>query len=153
MSPGDIFGGNMRININDFDKELFEAAVEAASKKGLSTEDKKTSLTSILTDYINMNELANFDNPYMIKYIQQIVTSEITLLEKRLGGRLFTLLGDTTLNLSILTQIMHESMAKYDDPTEALAKMDRYRRNAVENLRNNKSPITYAQLVKDDHDE
>ena len=140
----------MRVNVNDFDQELWNAAADKAYQKGYRGVNNKSLLNFILKEFIQLSELEEIDNPLFLKKIQQIVSAEVNLSEKRLGGRLFSLVGDNTINLSILNQIMFESVQKYDDTTESQQKMEQYRNNAVENLRNRKKPITYVQLIKDE---
>ena len=140
----------MRINVNDIDDKVWNEAAELARKNGCSKSQIKTTLEFILEDYVHLRHMYALDDPLLIKKFREILNAELALTEKRLGGRLFTLVGDNTINLSILTQIMYASLTKFDNPQEALAILEKYRVIAVENLRNRQKPLSYAQLVKGD---
>lgn len=138
----------MRINVNGLDDELWQEAAEIAGKNGCTKSQNKGILEFILEDYIQVRKLNELDDPLLIKKFREILNAELALTEKRLGGRLFTLVGDNTINLSVLAQIMYASVTKFDDPQEALAILEKYRVNAVDNLRTRQKPITYTQLLK-----
>lgn len=138
----------MRINVNGLDDELWQEAVAMANKNGCSKNQNKGILEFILEDYIQLRKLNELDDPLLIKKFREILNAELALTEKRLGGRLFTLVGDNTINLSVLAQIMYSSVTKFDDQQEAMAILEKYRMNAVDNLRTRQKPITYTQLIK-----
>lgn len=140
----------MRVNVNGLDDELWQEAAEIASKNGCTKNQNKGILEFILEDYIQLRKLNEIDDPLLIKKFREILNAELALTEKRLGGRLFTLVGDNTINLSVLAQIMYASVTKFDDQQEAMAILEKYRLNAVDNLRTRQKPITYAQLIKGD---
>lgn len=142
-----------RININDFDDELLEKVKREAVARGCTKNDLKGIFHYVLKDYLDLAELTKFDNPLLIKMIQQTIRAELDLTESHLGGRLFKLVGDNTINLSVLTQLLFDNLMQFDDKKAAYEIMDHYRKNAVDQLRETKMPISYKQLIKEDTDE
>ena len=102
----------MRINVNGLDDELWQEATEIAGKNGCTKSQNKGILEFILEDYIQVRKLNELDDPLLIKKFREILNAELALTEKRLGGRLFTLVGDNTINLSVLAQIMYASVTR-----------------------------------------
>lgn len=142
-----------RININDFDDKTLEKVKKMAEKRGCTSKKNPGIVDFVFNDYLNMCELNQFENPLLIKMMQQIFKSELELTEQHLGGRTLKLLSDLTINLSVLTQMFFDNLTRFDDKAEAMAIYDTYRKNAVEQLRETRSPITYSQLVKEnDHE-
>lgn len=142
-----------RININDFDDELLEKVKREATARGCTKNDLKGIFHYVLKDYLDLSELTKFDNPLLIKMIQQTIRAELDLTENHLGGRLFKLVGDNTINLSVLTQLLFDNLMQFDDKKAAYEIMDHYRKNAVDQLRETKMPISYKQLIKEDINE
>ncbi len=140
----------MRININEFDDELWKTASAIAKGRGCKKESNPAILYFILKDYEALSQLDLYDNPLIVKKMQGIFQGELDLMERRLGGRLMKLLSDTTINLSVLTQAFYDSMGKYDDQDLLEQKLQHYRARAVETLRETKSPVTYAELIKEE---
>ncbi len=143
----------MRINVNDFDDQLFNQVAEIASKRGCRKTTAPQLIHFVFSEYMSLCQMAEIDNPIMLRKMQIIMESVVEESERRIGGRLMKLLSDNTINLSVLTQSFHDSMNQYDDPAEAQMKLDRYRARAVEHLRESKSPLTYVQLLKEPADE
>lgn len=142
-----------RINIRNIEDETLEKVKKMAEKRGCQSETISGIIEFVLTDYLNLSELNQFENPLLIKMMQQILKSELELTEQHLGGRTLKLLSDLTINLSVLTQMFFDNLTRFDDQAEAMAIYEIYRKNAVEQLRETRSPITYSQLVKEnDHE-
>ena len=143
----------MRININDFDDELYNKVSDMAAERGCKKLTAPSLIHFVFTEYLSLCQLSQFDNPLMLKKIQGITEAALDETERRLGGRLMKLISDNTINLSVLTQIFHDTMNQFDDPVEAELRLSQYRARAVEQLRENKAPLTYIQLVKEPADE
>lgn len=139
------------VSIRYIDAELYTRLSEIAKVKGCKSDKKTDIFNFIFEDYINMHELDQFKNPYLIKAIQEVIGSAVHETEIHLGNRLFKLVGECSLNLSILTQIIFTYMNKFEDDEESEKKLNEFRTIAVEQLRENKlSPLTYTKLIKND---
>lgn len=138
------------ISIKYLDVEIYNKLLNIAKAKGCISNKKIDLFNFIFKDYINMHELDNFQNPYLIKHVEQIITSATNEIEKRLGGRLFTTVGEVALNVSVLNQIIFEYMNKYEDTENTEIKLKQYREKAVQQLHEKKLlPMRYIDLVKD----
>ncbi len=143
----------MRMNVKNFDDELYNKVLEMAEKRGCKKTTAPALIHFVFSEYLNLCQLEQLDNPVMLKKIQNITEAALDETERRLGGRLMKLISDNTINLSVLTQIFHDTMNQFDDPVEAELRLSQYRARAVEQLRENKAPLTYIQLVKEPADE
>lgn len=141
------------ISIRYIDKELYDKLFHAVQLKGGACDTKVELFNFIFQDYLQMHEVEEIRNPYLIRIIREIVSSTVTESEKRLGGRLFKLTGELALNVSMLNQIIYDYMNKFGNDEESRKVLKQYREYAVEQMRENKFyPITYAKLVKDEDD-
>ena len=75
--------------------------VKTVQRKGGPYGNKRELINYVLQDYLEMNEIENMRNPYLIRIIREIVSSTVGESEKRLGGRLFKMSGEVALNVSI----------------------------------------------------
>ena len=87
-------------SVRYIDKELYERLVKTVQLKGGPYGNKRELINYVLQDYLEMNEIENMRNPYLIRIIREIVSSTVGESEKRLGGRLFKLSGEVALNVS-----------------------------------------------------
>lgn len=141
------------ISIRYIDKDTYDRLTQIVKAKGCKTDKKTDIFNFVFKDYINMHELDQFRNPYLIKAVQEIINSTVNESEKHLGGRLFKLVGECSINISILNQIIYSYMNKFGDDEESRRKLKEFRENAVEQLRENKlSPLTYTKLIKSDEE-
>lgn len=141
------------ISIRYIDKDIYDKLINIAKVKGCNSTKKVDIFNFILEDYINMHELDEFKNPYLIKAVQEIISSSVSSAEKNLGGRLFKIVGECSLNISILNQIIFNYMNKFGDDEESNRLLKQYREIAVESLRENKFyPMSYTKLIKDDNE-
>ena len=140
-------------SVRSIDKELYERLVKTVQLKGGPYGNKRELINYVLQDYLEMNEIENMRNPYLIRIIREIVSSTVGESEKRLGGRLFKLSGEVALNVSILNQIVYDYMNKFGNDEESAKVLRQYRECAVEQMRENKFyPMTYAKLVREEDD-
>lgn len=138
------------ISLKYIDKSVYLRISEIAASKGRRSTKKTELFEWVLLDYINMHDIDQFRNPYLLQHISDTIQSAVTGLEKRLGGRLFTIVSEDAINLSVLTQIIYSFMNKYTDPIEAKRAVDECRQIAVDHLRSHElSPMSYLDVMKD----
>ena len=76
------------ISLRYIDEELYKMVEDIALRKNPNLKKKRDVLKFVLNDYVRIHELDEFNNPYLIDYIRQIIDSECASLERNLGGRL-----------------------------------------------------------------
>lgn len=104
----------------------------------------------VLRDYVRIHELDEFNNPYLIDYIRQIIDSECASLERSLGGRLAKLATENAIQIGILNRVILNYVA---DPDEHLPlRLREFREASVEDLRNGYKPLSFGDLVKKDEE-
>lgn len=141
------------ISIRYIDVDLYDRLFRTVQMKGGPCGTKVELFNYIFQDYLQMHEVEELRNPYLIRIIREIVSATVQESEKRLGGRLFKLNGELALNVSVLNQIIYDYMNKFSNDEESRKVLQQYREYAVEQMRENKFyPITYAKLVKDEDD-
>lgn len=141
------------VSIRYIDKDLYKKLSDIAKIKGCVSDKKIDIFNFIFNDYINMHELDEFKNPYLIKAIREIITSSVNDSERKLGGRLFKLTAEMGINLSVLNQVIYANMNKFGDDEESIRELHKYRETAIEELRENKLyPLSYVKLVKEEDD-
>ena len=80
-------------SVRYIDKELYERLVKTVQLKGGPYGNKRELINYVLQDYLEMNEIENMRNPYLIRIIREIVSSTVgeaswrqTLQAERRGG-------------------------------------------------------------------
>lgn len=137
------------ISIKYIDSNLYEKLANIAKSKNCKSNSKTDILNFIFKDYVDMHDLNEFKNPYLIDHMERIISNECKALEKRLGGRLFTLVGEESIAISVLSMIVYQYMNKYTDTEETDYTMKQFREKAVENVRERSlSPLSYIDLIK-----
>lgn len=142
------------ISIRYLDKEVYERLCTIAASKGKKIKTKSDLFEWVLKDYIDMHDIDAFRNPYLLNHITSIIDSSTRGMEKRLGGRMFTLLCELAINVNVLNKIIYKYMNQYTDPREAKADYDAFRQESIEELRSRDlAPMTYLDFIKEDDKE
>lgn len=141
------------VSIKYMDADDYQKLCEIAQSKGKKVKTKTELFEWIMQDYIHMHDIDEFRNPYLLKHISTTIDAATNALERRLGGRMFTIVSELAINLNILTIIIHKYMNKYSDPMEAERDYQAFRTEAIESLRSHElAPMSYLDLVKDEQD-
>lgn len=137
------------ISIKYIDANLYERLCDIAASKNRRIKKKTELIEWILQDYVDMHDIDQYRNPYLLQHISDTIQSSVAGMEKRLGGRLFTIVGEEAINLSVLTQIIYSYMNKYMDANEAKKAVDVFRQIAVEHIRDHDlAPMSYVDVIK-----
>lgn len=141
------------MSIKYIDKAVYDRLCAIAASKGKKLKNKTDLFEWIMKDYIDMHDIDEFRNPYLLNHITTIIDSAVRGSEKRLGGRMFTLLCELSININILNKIIYRYMNQYTDPREAKQDYDKFRHESIEELRHRDlAPMTYVDFVKQDQD-
>lgn len=137
------------VSIKYIDKEVYQRLCDIAASKGKKINKKTELFEWIMKDYIDMHDIDQFRNPYLLTHISSVIESATSSLERRLGGRMFTIVSELAINLNVLTVIIHKYMNKYTDAKEAEQDYRRFRQEAIDELRSHDlAPMTYLDIVK-----
>ena len=138
------------LSVRYIDEELYNKVEEIVKRKNTHLKTKKDILNYVLRDYVRIHELDEFNNPYLIDYIRQIIDSECASLERSLGGRLAKLATENAIQIGILNRVILNYVA---DPDEHLPlRLREFREASVEDLRNGYKPLSFGDLVKKDEE-
>lgn len=138
------------LSVRYIDEDLYEKVEEIVKRKNSHLKTKKDILNYVLRDYVRIHELDEFNNPYLIDYIRQIIDSECASLERSLGGRLAKLATENAIQIGILNRVILNYVA---DPDEHLPlRLREFREASVEDLRNGYKPLSFGDLVKKDEE-
>ena len=80
------------MSIKYVDKDVYDRLCVIAASKGKKIKTKSDLFEWVLKDYIDMHDIDEFRNPYLLNHITSVIDSATRGMEKRLGGRMFTLL-------------------------------------------------------------
>ena len=138
--------------LREIDANLYEKLEKIVNAKGLKLKTKKAVLTYVLEDYVNIYNLHEFNNPYLIDHIRSIIDTACQRSEKHIGGRLTKLSMENAINLGVLNRIILDYFNKYEDREEVHKLLNRYRQEAVDDLQNKVKPKSYSELLTE-HDE
>ena len=138
------------ISLRYIDEELYKMVEDIAIRKNPNLKKKRDVLKFVLNDYVRIHELDEFNNPYLIDYIRQIIDSECASLERNIGGRLAKLATENAIQIGILNRVILNYVA---DPDEHLPlRLREFREASVEDLRNGYKPLSFGDLVKKDEE-
>lgn len=138
------------LSVRYIDEKLYNKVEEIVKRKNSHLKTKKDILNYVLRDYVRIHELDEFNNPYLIDYIRQIIDSECASLERSLGGRLAKLATENAIQIGILNRVILNYVA---DPDEHLPlRLREFREASVEDLRNGYKPLSFGDLVKKDEE-
>lgn len=137
------------ISIRYIDKDLYERLSKLAAEKGLKTNKKKDIIEFILNDYVALQEINDLENPYLMENLKGIIDARCDLTEKNLGNRLMSLYSENAINLGVLNRIILDYFNKFSDSEETHIILNKFRQEAVDDLRQSYKPISYAKLIKE----
>ena len=138
------------VSLKYIGEELYKQLEYIATTKNYNARSKKALIEFVLQDYVNMNQLKELENPYALEFVKSVIDARCQSMEKNIGGRLTNLVAENAIQLGITNQIVYESLNRltFNDETKSL--LGDYRKNAVEQLRVNKKPLNYLDLLKED---
>ncbi len=138
------------VSIKYIDKDVYEKLCSIAAAKNRQLKSKTDLFAWILKDYIDMHDIDEYRNPYLLNHISNTIEASNRMTEKRLGGRMFTVLSEAAIGLSVLTMQMDKYMNQYSDPLEVEKEYQQMRYRAVEHLRQHDlAPMTYLDVIKE----
>lgn len=141
------------VSIKYIDKDVYDRLCSIAISKNKQIRNKTDLFAWILKDYIDMHDIDEYRNPYLLNHISNTIESANRITEKRLGGRMFTVLSEAAIGLSVLTMQMDKYMNQYSNPLEAQKEYQQMRQKAVEYLRQHDlAPMTYLDVVNKTED-
>lgn len=142
------------VSLKYIDEDVYIKLKNIAASKGKQIKKKTDLFEWIMKDYIDMHELDKFHNPYLLNHISNTMDSVTNNLERRLGGRLFSIVSELAINSNVMTQIVYKFMNQYMDPHEAQQDYQKFRQEAVDDLRHHDlSPMTYVDVIMKDCDD
>ena len=147
-------GEKVSVSIKYMDKKAYDRLCAIAASKGKKIKTKSDLFEWVMKDYIDMHDIDELRNPYLLNHITSVINSATRSTEKRLGGRLFTLVCELAINVSILNKIIYKYMNQYTDPRDAKADYDTFRQESIEELRSRDlAPMTYLDIIEQGDEE